>query len=135
MKGKTKKPNFSLMWQRLIAFLFLMVHLNGSMLLPQVDEVDLYHSGLPLDDINTIVEFFQQEVLNISDTTPEDEDDDQGQDLKIVRVSDDVYPQTVRIVSQLIISIEKISHYSDFIIEHTLAISYDIITPPPKSLA
>ncbi len=59
------------------------------MLMPQVAETDVYDaSGRQIDDINTVVEYIDEVVLGNKDTTPEDEDNDDGQNFHVVKTCD-----------------------------------------------
>ena len=69
------------MGKRLIALFLLILHLNSSMLIPRVTETDVYENGLQVDDINSTVEYVQQQLLEMPDDSPEDEDDDNAQNL------------------------------------------------------
>src|SRR5215210_1991943 len=77
------------MSKKLLAFIFLLSHINSTMLLPQVVETDVFRNGRQVDDINTIVEYIQQEILDITDDSPEDEDDDNGCDFKSFKFGDE----------------------------------------------
>lgn len=120
------------MLQRLGAFLLLLIHINGSMLLSQQDESDIYCNGRPVDDINSVIEYVQQEVLHIQDSTPEDEDDDKGRDIKLVKAGDNLCEQAVRSIQITRPEKDGAHRFFDLLKEPTFLISYDIITPPPK---
>ena len=107
--------------------------MNSFMLVPQADELDIYANGQQIDDINTIVEYIQQEVLDIPDETPEDEDDDKGQNLISWKFGDEACQQgfTQMQIDRLQSdnSRERFPVYK----EKEFLISYDITTPPPKA--
>ena len=64
---------------RIIAILLLLLHVNYSMFIPVMDEVDSYNAcGVQVDDINSTCEYIDQIVLGNEDDSPEDEDDDQA---------------------------------------------------------
>src|SRR5215211_5454050 len=81
------------MFKKLAAFLLLLSQINSSMLLPQAEDIDVYANGQQTDDKNTVVEYIQQEVLDIPDETPEDEDDDKGQNLISWKIGDEACQQ------------------------------------------
>ena len=71
--------------KKIVAFILLLCHMNTSMFLPQMDEEDVYiASGQQVDDINSVVEYVDQVMLGHKDDTPEDEDDDSGQNFLLV---------------------------------------------------
>ncbi len=77
------------MFRRFVIFIVTLVHINGSMLLPQVAEVDIYNGqGQQQDDINTVVEYVDEILLDNHRTTPVDEDNDQGQNFHLVKIVD-----------------------------------------------
>ena len=121
------------MFKKLAAFLLLLSHINSSMLLPQADELDVYANGQQTDDINTVVEYIQQEVLDIPDETPEDEDDDKGQNLISWKWGDEAFQQ---VFTQIQVDHPQSDNFGkDFPVykEKEFLISYDITTPPPKA--
>jgi hypothetical protein len=120
------------MAQRVIAFFLLLLHINGSMLLPQVDETDAYCNGEQVDDINSFVEYFEQEVLDIPDDTPEDEDDDKGQEFRLLQVGSDICEHKIQSTLLKIPVTEKQNNSFRNPPEKILAIHFDILTPPPR---
>src|SRR3954466_4082174 len=78
------------MLRKILAFILLFAHLNTSMFIPQMDEeVDVYDSaGNQVDDINTLIEYIDQDVLGHNDNSPEDEDDDPARPLHVIKIVD-----------------------------------------------
>lgn len=63
--------------KRLIAFSLLCLFINSSMLLPQVNELCVHHScGKQSNHVNSILEWVDEVLLEHTDSTPEDEDDE-----------------------------------------------------------
>jgi hypothetical protein len=57
--------------------LLLVLYINSSLVVPQVDERDVYTPrGELKDDINSMVDFVDQLVLDFKEDNPTDEDDD-----------------------------------------------------------
>jgi hypothetical protein len=121
------------MFPRLIAFFFLVLHINGSMLLPQVQEQDVYANGQQVDDVNCLVEYIAQEVLDLPDDTPEDEDDDRGQDFQLIRFGDEFCEQNFRFLQIAPPVKESTVYFFDNRSARAILISFDILTPPPKA--
>jgi len=121
------------MFKKLAAFLLLLSHINSSMLLPQADELDVYANGQQTDDINTIVEYIQQEVLDIPDETPEDEDDDKGQNLISWKSGDEACQQAFTQMQINHLQPDNSREHFPVYKEKEFLISYDITTPPPKA--
>ena len=103
------------------------------MLLPQVEERDVCYYGNQVDDINTLVEYIQQEVLDMPDDTPEDEDDDKGQDFWAARSGNDLYEQKIKLIQVNAPEKENVNVYFDNKPEKTSVINFDTLTPPPKA--
>lgn len=103
------------------------------MFLPQVAERDSFDAnGKQHDDINSVTEYIDQILLCNTDDTPEDEDNDNGQNFQLVKVSDSFFQQISFLVEQ-----EYIPAASHSFPTHTVSklasISFEIITPPPEA--
>ena len=67
------------MLRNLTIFIVLLVHINGSMFLPQVAEQDMYDAqGQQQKDINTVIEYIDEVILDKHDKNPIDTDNDQS---------------------------------------------------------
>jgi hypothetical protein len=116
--------------KKLLAFLLLISHMNTSMLLPQVPEVDLVDaSGNHVDDINSVVEYFA--VILGYDHTADDEDDDNGQNFHLVKTGDCNFEHSFSSVNQDKLWKTITTNFSNFRSTIIETISFDIITPPP----
>jgi hypothetical protein len=120
------------MAQRFIAFFLLLMHINGAMLLPQVDETDVYYNGHQADDINSFIEYIEQEVLDIPDDTPEDEDNDNNDGFRLLQLGSEMCEQKIPLVQIDIPGTENTKQFSTHTSEKVFVISFDILTPPPK---
>lgn len=117
--------------KRLLAFLLLTSHMNSSMFLPQVPEHDVYdRNGNQVDDINSVTELIM--VSLGMDHTPDDEDDDTGQNFQLVRVADCVFHPFFSEIKNVRIPVKDPALYGDFTNNKTSLIIYDLIIPPPK---
>ena len=122
------------MLRRILAFILLLNHLNTSMFIPQMSEVDIYDSnGNQVDDVNTLVEFIDQEVLGHYDSTPEDEDDDTERVYHLIKIDDySLQPFVTDIPPRLTSSEEPGIAFTGYI-EHKPAPGFShILLPPPK---
>jgi len=101
------------------------------MFIPQLDEVDTFDAGgQQQDDINSVVEFVDQSLLGNRDDTPEDEDDDSGQNFQLITV-DYFYDPASITIDQSFASIVS-QEFFDRANNRIPAVSLEIITPPPK---
>lgn len=120
------------MFKRVIAFIILLGHMNSSMFLPQVAEQDIYDAnGQQEDDINTVAEYVYQVILGHHDNTPEDEDDDSGQNFHLINIVNYCYePFFVDVDTTAVVSADK-KHFISFNVQLIPAVSFEILSPPP----
>jgi hypothetical protein len=121
------------MLQQLIAFLVLISHINTSMLLPQVAEDDMYCDSLQVDDINSLYEYVDEIILGNIDSTPEDEDDDRGQNFKPTRFGDEICEIKFRTLQINQPDTPTLHEFFESTTKITILVAYDILTPPPKA--
>lgn len=122
------------MLRKSIAVILLLCHINTSMLLPQVAEDDLYAAnGQQVDDINTLTEYVDQVILGNKDKTPEDEDDDNGQNFTAIPFYTYTYQPFYSIIPQRKETIiQKENRFPELAIHEPQAVFPEIVPPPPK---
>jgi len=122
------------MLRKILAFILLLNHLNTSMFIPQMAEVDRYDSnGTQIDDVNTLVEYIDQVVLGNYDPTPEDEDDDTEQPYHITKIIDYCWhPYVAEVHTKVTSNTEPAKVFTGYI-EHKPAPGFlHILIQPPK---
>jgi len=124
------------MLRKLLAFILLLTHLNTSMFIPQMAEVDMYDSaGNQIDDINSLIEFIDQDVLGHYDSTPEDEDDDTERTLHVSNIIDyNWHPFYEAAQTKASIKVEPAIVFTGYIEHKPTAGFSNIILPPPKTV-
>lgn len=106
--------------------------MNTSMFLPQVAEADLHDmNDNQADDVNSVVEYIA--VALGYDQTPDDEDDDNGQNFHPEKTADYFYQQISNIIKSGNIARVSQDHFVEYEINYCRAVYKDILTPPPKS--
>jgi hypothetical protein len=116
--------------KRIVAFFLLLCHMNNSMFLPQVEEVDVYDkNGVELDDINSVIELVRVEMGY--DTTPDDEDSDNGQNFHLVKSVEYNFQQAVIVLERDDFAVVVEHEFDDYRIPALQSPNYDILTPPP----
>lgn len=117
--------------KKVFAFILLLSHMNTSMFLPQVTEEDQYDAnGQQIDDINSVVEYFA--VALGYDHTPDDEDDDSGQNFHLVKGFDYNFEQQYSLLQETFVEKRK-NEFSDYITASIEPVSFDVVTPPPEA--
>lgn len=120
------------MLKRILAFLVLLCHMNGSMFLPQVPERDIYNAdNKQEDDINTVIEYVDQVILGYHADTPEDEDDDSGQNFHQGNITTCYYEPVFIKINTTAFSIRKQQHFTPFYLKSIPSVDFDIVSPPP----
>ncbi|WP_144887792.1 hypothetical protein [Lacibacter cauensis] len=106
--------------------------MNFSMFLPQIAEKDSFTlNGQQQDDINSLIEYIDQVVLENNDSTPEDEDDDGGQHFILIKTVDLFSNNAFADLAQTSISISTTAYPSYKGGDITLS-AFDILSPPPE---
>jgi hypothetical protein len=106
------------------------------MFIPQMAEVDMYDSaGNQIDDINTFVEFIDQNVLGHHDSTPEDEDDDTERPLHITKTLEyGWHPFYEEAQSKASIEEKPAIVFTGYIEHKPTAGFTNVLLPPPKQV-
>lgn len=120
--------------KKVLAFLVLLSHMNTSMFLPQIPEIDAFdRNGKKIDDVNSVLEYIG--VLAGLDNVADDEDDDTGQVFHITKA--DVYdlsqPVSIRVQEKKPRE-QKTRRFAEYRSCKIKTVSFDIITPPPETL-
>jgi hypothetical protein len=118
--------------KKLAVFILLLVHVNYFMFLPQRDEVDSYDAnGVQTEDINSLTEYIR--VILGYDTTPDDEDDDKGDNFTLVKICDYFFQQQVSFLKTPLLTEIAVKYFYEVNDKKPKGISYDIISPPPEA--
>lgn len=119
--------------KRILAFILIICHLNTALFQTQLAEQDKYDMhGKLVDDINSAAEFFSEVVMGNVDETPEDEDEDTGNDYQAVKTVDYYF------LSALKVPLAPATHPINHVVSETehfqlLEVSLDIPYPPPEA--
>lgn len=118
--------------KKLSAFILLLLHINFSFLIPQTQEIDSYNiKEKQTDDINSLVEYVDQVILDNPDDTPEDEDDDSARNYSRAQI--DFYCNcSFEILSYSFSEKANISFPGNMSTK-ILSACVDIVAPPPKA--
>jgi len=115
---------------KIIAFIVLLSHINFSMFIAQIDEVDVfYKNGQQREDVNSLVEYLAS-TFQIKHKPIKDSDDDNARYFHMVKLPNYIIPQPI-------VSKENNFNFSDksfalYIEKKLISVSLDIQGPPPK---
>lgn len=122
------------MLKKIAIFIVMLVHVNGSMFLPQVAEQDIYNAqGQQQKDINTVIEYVDEIFMDKHEKNPVDEDNDQGQNFHLVKIVDYYFHIVTTPVKHKPFSIEKKTLFSLYAESKLSPVTLDILAPPPKA--
>ena len=122
------------MGRKFLIFLVMLVHINGSMFLPQVAEIDVYNAqGQQEDDINTVIEYVEENILDNHQANPEDEDNDQGQNFHLVKIVDYYFELDFSSFRHKPVIASAKSKFCIHPEEKIFPVTLEIIAPPPKA--
>jgi hypothetical protein len=123
--------------RKIITILIMLLHVNTSMFIPVMEEVDIFDAqGVQYDDINSTYEFVDQVVLGNKDDTPEDEDDDHAHEFNVVHLKMFIVPRLV--ASEPAVKVTSVAWISKpgFMTgpeAKWASVPHEITGPPPKA--
>ena len=122
------------MLRNLTIFIVLLVHINWSMFLPQVAEQDIFNAqGQQQKDINTVIEYIDEVILDKHDKNPIDTDNDQGQNFHLVKIVDYYFEVDFTPVKHRPLIAAAKQQFCLFSEEKLYLVTLDILAPPPKA--
>jgi type III secretory pathway component EscR len=117
---------------KLLAAILVLLHMNFSMFIPQVDEVDIYDAnGCQTEDVNSLVDFISVSLHPQKKHHKKDTDDDNARYFHSAKLGRFFYQpvfSTVKAHENV-----KANHYSPLAEPKLSTVFYDIQSPPPKS--
>ena len=121
--------------RRFIAFIILLIHVNTSMFIPVMDEVDIYDvHGNQVGDINTVVEYIDQVVLGHKPKPHPDSDDDQAHFFNLMKLPQFIANPVITFCAARPTFITAVKPaYKIFREERFSSVIHDVLAPPPKA--
>jgi hypothetical protein len=120
--------------KKILAGILLLSHINFSMFIAQVDEVDSYDiHGRQTNDINSLLEYVDQVVLGHENKTIPDSDDDNARYFHIVKIADYCFNQQVILLDPAMTSTTDKHTFAYTREQKILSGFHEIVTPPPKA--
>ena len=106
------------------------------MFLPQVAEQDMYNAqGQQLKDINTVIEYVDEVIMDKHDKSPVDQDNDQGQNFHLVKIVDYYFELDFTTVKHRPVTTASKKEFCAFSEKKIHDVTLDILAPPPKAPA
>ena len=115
---------------KIIAFIVLVSHINFSMFIAQIDEVDVFDkTGQQHEDVNSLVDYLAN-TFRIKHKPVKDSDDDNARYFHLVKLPGCIIPQPI-------VAKEDNFNVSDksfplYIEKKLISVALDIQGPPPK---
>jgi len=117
---------------KIVAFIVLLSHLNFSMFIAQIDEVDVFDkSGQQREDVNSLVEYLAN-TFHLKHKPFKDTDDDNARYFHVVKLPNCIMPQPI-VAKENTFNFSNKS-FSPYIEKKLISLSLDIQGPPPKDL-
>jgi len=121
------------MLRNLVIFIVTLIHINGSMFLPQVAEKDIYNAqGQQQKDINTVIEYIDEVILGNHDKNPVDGDNDDGQNFHLVKIVDYYFQIEFSSIRHKPVLTTSKKQFCIFPEEKLYPVTLEILAPPPK---
>ena len=115
---------------KLIAFIVLLSHINFSMFIAQIDEVDVFDkNGQQREDVNSLVEYLAS-TFHIKHKPIKDSDDDNARYFHVVKLPSCIIPLPILAKEDNFGLSDK--SFPLYIEKKLIRVSLDIQGPPPK---
>lgn len=119
--------------KRIFAYILLLSHIQFTMFIPQVDELDIFNSrGMQVGDINNLYEYIDELVFNQAPDNDTDEDDDTARYYHVQKTDSYCFQQTPAMAAPPF-RIAITPAPSTLLAAHTAAGFTMIQIPPPKA--
>ena len=115
---------------KIIAFIVLVSHINFSMFIAQIDEVDVFDkNGQQREDVNSLIEYLAN-TFHVKHKPLKDSDDDNARYFHVIKLPSCIIPQPIVEKENNFHFIDK--SFSLYIEKKLISLSLDIQGPPPK---
>ena len=116
---------------KLMALIVLLSHINFSMFIAQIDEVDVFDkNGQQREDVNSLVEYLAS-TFHLKHKPLKDSDDDNARYFHVVKLPNCIIPQPI-VTKEDNFNFSNKS-FSLYIEKKLIPVSIDIQGPPPKA--
>src|SRR5262245_46785520 len=113
--------------KKLLAFILLLSHVNFSMFIAQVDEMDVYDkNGQQFEDINSLGEYICSLITKDHHSTKKDEDDDNARYFHIENQATYCFNQMVVAIQRPSFNLGKKTCYPPYLQQSITPVFFDI---------
>ncbi|HEV7621700.1 MAG TPA: hypothetical protein VGO09_08205 [Flavisolibacter sp.] len=117
--------------KKLLTFIILISHINFSMFIAQVDEVDIYDKyGQQKEDVNSLIQYVAV-LCNFKHKPLKDTDDDNARYFHLVNLDYSFFNDQLTDEKKTFVNIEKVK-YAPYIKNKLSTVFFDIQSPPPE---
>src|SRR2546423_2742158 len=118
--------------KKLLAIILLISHVNFSMFIAQIDEVDSFdYSGQQQEDVNSLVQYVAQ-LCHVQHKPIKDSDDDNARYFHLIKFDYSVFGQQFAEVKKPNNESSQKIIYPPFLQQRLSSIFIDIYSPPPE---
>ena len=124
------------MLKQSLAFLLLICHVNFFMFVAQVDEVDAFDShGCRINDVNSLVEYINDVLLDNNGKSRPDEDDDTARYFHLNKLN--VFSSVKPVIESEHSSggVKSKETFPPYNSRKLLSVFFDVVTPPPRFMS
>lgn len=119
--------------KKLVAILILISHLNFSMFIPQVDEIDpVDANGCKYNDVNSLYEFIDEIVTGHTAAAPRDEDDDTGRFYHVVKIDNYCFTPCIMSLKRPELAGNRKTSFPKYKAVRLPSVFFDVSCPPPE---
>jgi len=116
---------------KVIAFIVLLSHINFSMFIAQIDELDIFDSsGQQREDVNSLVEYLVN-TFDVKHKPAKDSDDDNARYFHVVKLPGCIIPQPTIAKDDNFASSDR--SFPLYIEKKLISVSLEMQGPPPKA--
>jgi hypothetical protein len=120
--------------KKLLTVLLLLVHVNFTLFIAQVDEMDVFdHNGRQQEDVNSLFQYLSKAFANTHQEIPKDNDDDTARYFHLEKTGIFLFQPDVVVVQQ---NGEKVNGEEAFAFltnGNLPSITKDVLSPPPEA--
>ncbi len=118
--------------KNVLAFILLLSHVNFSMFIAQVDEMDVFDkNGQQKEDVNSLIQYVA-ELFHLDHKPIKDSDDDNARYFHLEKLDYSLYQEQLTGLRKPNKDVSEKTVYAPYMQNKIAAIFFDIQSPPPE---